>query len=1384
MNNMRRHRNSQRGMTLPEILVASAIFLIILVAALMMYDQSNKVFKTSVESADMQQNTRAGFDRLVTDVRMTGFDADRDGVPTRAPAGPWQPSTMYAADAVVSPTVPNGFSYRAVTGGISGALEPSPWPTTAGQTFSGDGSVTWVALGPVYQQPDEQIEFAGLSAITIRGNIDYGTDIDGEHGRENDPANNYEPPGGQFPVVTTANDEIITYALRSVNGPNNDTLEFYADVERPRAAYPGGTAERLVQIPNVDLCDDGDGCENPPYTLMRFTIDADGNPDDGTPVANNIRSMRFFYYTDLAGTRLLTTADDPPQPLTQGAIGGLGQYDPNNIAGTPDWDHRTQRSRIMSVRVELIGMNDQKDFRYTNPNEPLAEFQQYRTYTLSSLITPRNLGLSGLAEPDIRPPSPPTITSVCVGACRVTRVRWNPSSTGNVDSYEVRWSTNPAGPYNNVGVVVPGDVVSAPVFNLTPGTMYHFKVVAVNENGRAESSNYMSRIPVNSTKPGPITTLDVDKGADAQQNKIRIRFTAPTNNDPSLANLSCAGLSASGAQIDPAETIRFRVWRGTHEDFNPVGTPSEGEVVLDQTVTLQPSGPGGTEVTWTDDFTNAQAKPPANCKNYYYRVQVYDTCSLSTTANENNPDEPATGESTIYPVALPDGTTEPADEGVASSTVPPAKPGDPTIDFTNGQSQCNRGHNICDVRLEWPAVTADTSNPTQAITVDQYRIRRERKKASDATWTFDTVLPVLVNASSDPAMMEGTNVVYNDTTALDHDPNDRRKWYYRYTVTALQCGASSEPSDPVDFPESCGLAQSTVIESGATSGNGSLEAPWVMGANDTIQVIPPVNVALDRVEFEVYPEPDLNPNNAALDSVSVTSEPFVYSWENQADGQVYRVVITMTNAAGCTEQTERFIQDDPINCPSSTVTQTGASSGAGVQTLPWVMNAGDTITVNQPADATITSVQFQLFIDPGTTAVGAAVVDAVAPFQFTWSDLTDNQTYRLQIDITYADLCAETFERYIIDEPPPVCAGATMSATGASSGDGSQATPWLLNGGDRLTVNPPANGIINQVVFTITPFSPAGAALPAVTDSSPPFELTWNDQTDQTVYQVDAVITYAPGCTETVTKYVTDQVCSGATVTQTGSTGAGTGLTTASPWVFDGGDTVTVAAPATASISSVTFNLYNEPGTTVLATATDAAAPFTYAWTNRTDDVLYRLEMTVTYTAGCTETIARYIRDQGMCFITAAAPTVTTTTSGSDKYATISFAITNPTNEALTVTGIKVDWLRDAGHPEALLDEIQYVGATTTTQTVAAANGAPPTTGTLTVSPAPPSIPANSSSYVIRIRYNIGRKNAVTDLTSSWINKLCIQYTAPSFGGSTASCNVLGATTGNPAACN
>jgi len=60
-------------------------------------------------------------------------------------ASDWASATAHICDeSVVMPSTFNGFYYEAMSGGISGASEPT-WPTAAGETVV-DGSVTWRAI--------------------------------------------------------------------------------------------------------------------------------------------------------------------------------------------------------------------------------------------------------------------------------------------------------------------------------------------------------------------------------------------------------------------------------------------------------------------------------------------------------------------------------------------------------------------------------------------------------------------------------------------------------------------------------------------------------------------------------------------------------------------------------------------------------------------------------------------------------------------------------------------------------------------------------------------------------------------------------------------------------------------------------------------------------------------------------------------------------------------------------------------------------------------------------------------------------------------------------------------------------------------------------------
>src|SRR6266487_1333798 len=254
----------QRGFSLVEVMVATAILVVVLVGILMLYDRANRVFKSGNEAAEMQQNLRIAYERLVGDVRMAGFDYKRGGplLPGQS-ASQWATTRGYTAGTIVTPTTANanGFTYRAINPGTSGSTEPS-WPTGAGATVVENGAtppITWQQNGgAVYEQPDEQIEYAGATALTVRANFDYSANPTADdHGTEGALV----PAQGQFPLITTGNDEIVTYGLvsdRAPSGtaPNTQSITFYADVHVPRASYPGGSAENQVTIGGVDLTND------------------------------------------------------------------------------------------------------------------------------------------------------------------------------------------------------------------------------------------------------------------------------------------------------------------------------------------------------------------------------------------------------------------------------------------------------------------------------------------------------------------------------------------------------------------------------------------------------------------------------------------------------------------------------------------------------------------------------------------------------------------------------------------------------------------------------------------------------------------------------------------------------------------------------------------------------------------------------------------------------------------------------------------------------------------------------------------------------------------------------------------------------------------------
>lgn len=805
----------QRGFTVAEVLTATAIFAIIFVAALMIYDRSNRVFKQGVEASEVQQNTRIAFDKMVSDVRMAGFDYDRDGL-----------------------------------------------PTTANQ----------------YQQPDEQIEYANTSALTIRANLNYNSTA--QQGRETALEN------GAFPVVTTGNDEIVTYALASNDSTKNtDTITFYADVtdgtNAARHAFPGvgGSAEDTVTINNVDLCTGG--CSNPPYTLYRITLKPNGTPNR-VALANNIRSLVFNYYSDTTGSTALAIAD-----------AGGGKYDPANPGDATVTGKRAARAQIRSIGVQLIGMNENKDASYTAPGETVASAKNYRQFRLESLVVPRNIGKRGMPEQQPAPPGPPTLNRVCTGYCGLVYAEWtapaNDATFGSVEQYAVKYDTVNTGAFANARQF--GRALNGVVDGLDPTATWYFTVSALNSYGSSTATQVIGVQPINRTQPGSPSGLVGSGGPSpapaAQSNVVGLTWAAPTTNVSPYDQLSCVdALGATTTKSAPTQMTQeiagWRVYRDTNQNFDPA---SSGKKLVDETAsgTAAPTT-SGTTVSYND--TSA-----ANCYDYFYRVQMVEKCTTTGTNSSG-----CTGLSTIYPAVA-----SPAIKGYASSSTKPADPAGLTAAGT-----CPGGN--CTITLTWPQVTQDASGATANIV--EYEIYRQQKLGVIIKSPFAYVIA----ATPTNATFSAGTVSYADGTVPQKDPITGLPYTYEYQIKARQCGQlSANYSNVATFP-SCSFA-GTITASAATSSSGSgaygdpfqVDSPTSLTITSTVAVNSITATAYDASSGALYRV--LSPSGG---TPPFTSQNFAFT--GGSDNTIYRIDYIVTDTTGCQITGSFYVEESSFSC--------------------------------------------------------------------------------------------------------------------------------------------------------------------------------------------------------------------------------------------------------------------------------------------------------------------------------------------------------------------------------------------------------------------------------------------------------------------------------------
>jgi prepilin-type N-terminal cleavage/methylation domain-containing protein len=593
VNGRRSTKQGEAGFSLIEMLLAGAIFSIVAAVVFIFYTAAQKSYKAGENFTDQQQATRVAFDRMLSDIRLAGFNTNPDGDASRV---------------------------------------------------------------------DEQVEGAWDTAVTIRGDFDF-----------EDPTASQTPEttlkGTVYNVVSTGNDEIVTYALAKPgnSGPTGpDTLTLRLDPDKPRSK-----TLKTVTIPNVALVQN-----NPPYTLYRITLaDVSGafpsSPQASSsfiyePVADNIKSMTFQYWPD-AGAQL-----GPNTPTS--SADDIGGADANSVT----------RSKIRKITVDLVGMTPNPDMNYVDATDATAT-TNYRKFELSSVVNAENLGKTGIKDIDITPPPAPTNVALVPGHCQGMLVKWDtPSSSSGVTNYNIKyWPSGSPTPFSTTSVTYPHSEYGTIdylghgfVSGLTSGVSYCFQVQARdlvgNQSGWSPASSPPCATVTEASTPGTPTNL-VATG-NGTTSPLDSQITLTWDQVKANANTVTGDPNLIGGHTIMRDPAGYKLYRDVVSTF----TPNDATNLVANNTVL-----GNGVTTYTDTTV-------ANCQTYYYKVVTTDTCSVVSAAST-------------------------AATGHAQTNVAPAKP--------TGLA-ANRISKLV-VNLTWTAVTTKTDGTPEYVNV--YKIYRTKQ---------------------------------------------------------------------------------------------------------------------------------------------------------------------------------------------------------------------------------------------------------------------------------------------------------------------------------------------------------------------------------------------------------------------------------------------------------------------------------------------------------------------------------------------------------------------------------------------------------------------------------------------------------------------------------
>ena len=416
-------------------------------------------------------------------------------------------------------------------------------------------------------RPDEQLEAAYATAITVRADFDADDPIEVDL-----PEQALAGAGAAFRAVSTGNDEIVSYVLAKPDGSSTESLAFSADV---------GDAVRDASIEDVSVGQVDLTQSDPPYTLYKVVLENDPSGCCGTsfarriPIVDNVRSLRFRYF-DRAG-------NDIPPPG--------GQETSAAIAA---------RAAVRRVGVEIEALTRDADPHWTDVDDPDPDTRKFRKFGLEGDVAPPNLGRVAIRDlqADSVPPGPPARPWLYPGHCAGLFVDWPPNPLqDDVAYYRLAYGTDSSALDNLRSSLLPGVYIDG----LSDATSYYVSVQAVDASGNISALGPAEMITTsNSNTPSAVLALNA-VGASGQ---IDLDWSATAENTG----------STSGDPASPAirDLAGYRVYRSQSPGF----TPSVTNRIADENDVANLSSPL---------FSDLQA---AHCTPHYYKVTAVDTCGL------------------------------------------------------------------------------------------------------------------------------------------------------------------------------------------------------------------------------------------------------------------------------------------------------------------------------------------------------------------------------------------------------------------------------------------------------------------------------------------------------------------------------------------------------------------------------------------------------------------------------------------------------------------------------------------------------------------------------------------------------------------------------------